>query len=66
MKLQEKFENATIRYDANLNYVKNYEQIADDYALGFAKWSRENHIKYTVLGNVDSYKELLEIYKKTL
>ena len=39
------------------------EVIADEFAIGFSKWCRENYIKYTVLGNVKSYKELLEIYK---
>lgn len=40
------------------------ENIADEFAIGFNKWCKENSIKYTVLGNIKSYKELLEIYKK--
>lgn len=54
-------------YEYNhLELAESCEVIADDFAIGFYKWCKENSIKYIVLGNVKSYKELLEIYKKQI
>ena len=76
---QEKIEWYSVLHKQNLNGRETYdelfelgisagieetEELQDEFAIGFSKWCRENYIKYTVLGNVKSYKELLEIYKK--
>jgi len=69
MTLKEKFEQYAYysdgNYSMNVQYQKEdnaieIEQIADEFAIGFAEWltyNRENN--YT-----KSIKELLEIYKK--
>lgn len=60
-KLNEQLENAPIVYDKELNLIKNYERIVDEFAIGFAEWF--SNLKY----NESRYKtneELLEIYKK--
>lgn len=55
MTLKEKIDNA-IWTSSNNEVVDNLEQIADEFAIGFAEW----------LNNEWVDKELLEIYKKTL
>ena len=73
MKLQEKFEQAPEVYNANFEIVKGYEQIADEFAIGFADWCKQEyeledtafHNKWLdVDGTYVSSKKLLEIYKK--
>ena len=51
--------------------AKNLEYVADDFAIGFAEWLRENYYDNGELwtewnsdDNTHSSKELLEIYKK--
>jgi len=66
MTLQEKFENAPIVYDDSLNFIKNYEAIADEFAIGFAEWMAKEYWlsssgKY-LQGH--THQELLKIYKK--
>ncbi len=69
MTLIEKFErlkisqkNTTATLNINLDTAIECEQIADDYAIGFAEWIVQNcnHSKIKFL----DYKELLEIFKK--
>ncbi len=53
----------------NKEYIKEYEQIADDFAIGFAEWIWGNCFNIyndRFLYKDDEYKtkELLEIYKK--
>lgn len=59
MTLKEKFENyydpVYINKEANAHYC---EQIADEYAIGFADWILKKY------DGIKSAKELLEIYKK--
>ena len=85
MTLKEKFDNVEIciesqllnlRYDENMNCVEECEQIAEDFAIEFANWMRENEVHISI-EDVGEYafdigvknhtsKELLEMYKKTL
>ena len=47
--------------------VNELEQIADDFAIGFADWMISKAEKYnSYLCLIKDYKELLEIYKETL
>lgn len=66
MTLKEKFQewHDTPTNETIAENIIDLEQIADEFAIGFAEWCRENYIKHTILGNVKGYKELLEIYKK--
>ena len=43
--------------------IENCEQIADEFAIGFAEWIRVCKLKQRPY-NFDNIKELLEIYKK--
>lgn len=75
MKLRDKFDNPIMRHDLCRNEIEEtkeqLEEIADDYAIEFEEWIREN---YYDVGNSwcewnsdkDTYssKELLEIFKK--
>ena len=54
MTLKEKFSNYAIRY-------YKCEQIADDFAIGFAEWVTDSRNK-NVKGSI-TIEELLEIYK---
>ena len=47
------------------NKIKNLllEKLADEHAIKFHKWCKNNVIKHTLLGNVESYEHLLKIYK---
>ena len=67
MTLQEKILNKFPF--TNKEYIKEYEQIADDFAIGFAEWIWGNCFNIyndSFLYKDDEYKtkELLEIYKK--
>ena len=57
MKLKEKFENAPVYYDNDLNSTIDYVSIADDFAIGFAEWVLCNR-------RLLPMNELLEVYKK--
>jgi hypothetical protein len=62
MTLKEKFkliEDNAITWSA---FYDTQVQIADDYAVAFAKWCRRNQHSYDL--SPYSYKELLEIFKK--
>lgn len=80
MTLKEKFENIIFNYigsEWNRRDVSNsLETDAEDFAIGFAEWMRENEV-YISISEVGDYafdigansytsKELLEIYKETL
>ena len=60
-KLNEQLENAPIVYDKELNLIKNYERIVDEFAIGFAEWCI-NEGRFMI--GVTTLKQLLEIYKK--
>lgn len=70
MTLKEKFKNADERYfDEAL--IETNIKIADDFAIGFAEWMRQNTIYngseyYVYIDDSQQYKlnKLLEIYKK--
>jgi hypothetical protein len=51
----------TILKPSELNHL---EQIADEFAIGFAEWLVENDLYDEILLKVSDAKELLEIYKK--
>ena len=57
MTLKEKFEIATDGWIV----ADKCEEIADDFAIGFANWMSENSYKYSMQTTT---KGLLEIYKK--
>ena len=64
MTLKEKFDNAPIIYNENLEVITNYQKIADEFAIGFAEWlvtDWHNDERWSI---INDRKELLEIYKK--
>ena len=64
MKLQEKFKQwLNTKPNETLRDIQ-CEIIADEHAIAFHKWCKNNAIKYMLLGSVESYEELMEIYKK--
>jgi hypothetical protein len=79
MTLKQKFENVEIciesqllnlKYDEYMNCVDDCEQIADEFAIGFAEWISLKGYKSYSNGWANfntkavNEKELLEIYKK--
>ncbi len=73
MTLKEKFDNIEIciesqllylRYDENMKCVEECEQIAEEFAIGFAEWIDDLRILDDGVYALNSYEELLEIYKK--
>jgi hypothetical protein len=76
MTLKDKLIRFSRQYLATESELEKLEQIADEYAIGFAEWCIKKRIDffdsteigetYTIDGNVSKYKmnELLEIYKK--
>jgi hypothetical protein len=74
MTLKEKFDKISC-WDCDMPYcdikctilsdceLTNLEQIADEFAIGFADWVRVCKLKQRPY-NFDNIKELLEIYKK--
>ena len=62
MTLKSKIDNAIWTSSSN-EVVDNLEQIADEFAIGFAEWLP--NLSY-VIQEAYTKKELLEIYKKTL
>ena len=75
MTLKEKFALILMEFWSS-DWESKCEQVADEYAIGFAEWCIKKRIDffdsteigktYTIDGNVSKYKmnELLEIYKK--
>lgn len=75
MILKEKFKEILTAFWIN-DWEKECEKVADEFAIGFAKWCIKKRIDffdsteigetYTIDGFVSKYKmnELLEIYKK--
>ena len=64
MTLKEKFID--VIHDA-VTYSQQYdsfEQIAEDFAIGFAEWAYRNDYNLGYYFNSSNTKELLEIYKK--
>ena len=71
MTLKEKFDNAPIIYNENLEVITNYQKIADEFAIGFAEWfAQQPKVKVIKkIGLFNCYmkittKELLQIFKK--
>ncbi len=58
MTLKEKFKKIKYLW----RQAAECELIADEFAIGFAKWNRTNQHIFELSNH--SYKELLEIYKK--
>ena len=58
MTLQEKLKKEGF---SNCDYL---EQVADDFAIGFAEWLLINDLYSEILLKISTTKELLEIYKK--
>ena len=66
MTLKEKFID--VIHDA-VTYSQQYdsfEQIADEFAIGFADWCLSSGIYHQLIRTQKINKELLEIYKETL
>lgn len=61
MTLKEKFEEILIAFWTS-EWESECEQVADDFAIGFADWIRVCKMKDRPY-NFDNIKELLEIYK---
>ena len=62
MTLKEKFEEILIAFWTS-EWEKECEQVADEFAIGFAEWVRVCKLKQRPY-NFDNIKELLEIYKR--
>ncbi len=64
MTLNLKIDSVIMRHDLMRNETKEtieqLEDIADDFAIGFAEWYIENEL----LNKLKSNKQLLQIYKK--
>jgi hypothetical protein len=58
MTLNEKFENAPIVYDKDFSFTKDYESVADDFAISFYVFATDYK------GDIERVKQLLQIYKK--
>lgn len=71
MTLKEKFALILMEFWAS-DWESKCEQVADEYAIGFADWVGQNTINYssgkfrmkTLKPTLFTSKELLEIYKK--
>ena len=74
MKLKDKFDEI-LTYLESKNKISQLEEIADDFAIGFAEWSsyyrdKNKNYKGEMLHAISKYdesyttKELLKIYKK--
>ena len=61
MTLKEKFEEILIAFWTS-EWEKECEQVADEFAIGFADWVRVCKLKQRPY-DFDNIKELLEIYK---
>jgi hypothetical protein len=61
MTLKEKFEEILISFWTS-EWESECEQVADDFAIGFADWIRVCKLKRRTY-DFDNIKELLEIYK---
>jgi hypothetical protein len=61
MTLKEKFEEILIAFWTS-EWESECEQVADDFAIGFADWIRVCKLKRRTY-DFDNIKELLEIYK---
>jgi hypothetical protein len=61
MTLEEKFKDVIEDAITHDQQYDSFEQIAEEFAIGFAEWLIKRETKY-----FESLKELLEIYKKTL
>ena len=61
MTLKEKFSNVQ---DAYHDRSDECEQVADDFAIGFAEWCIQRDEHYPIQAGRITVKELLEIYKK--
>jgi hypothetical protein len=76
MTLKEKFDKVMVypfsEYREQMKVIKEensseYEKIADEFAIGFAEWIKEEMLskgKYNMIAKPT--KELLEIYKKEI
>lgn len=63
MTLREKFSTMILDKDI-AEWEKECEQIADDYAIGFAEWRVNDWVHDERWTKISDIKELLEIYKK--
>jgi hypothetical protein len=73
MTLKEKFDKVMVypfsEYREQMKVIKEensseYEKIADEFAIGFAEWIDDLRILDDGVYALNSYEELLEIYKK--
>jgi len=73
MSLKDEFRESAM-VENGLTTLEKYEQIADEFAIGFAEWFADNTLRvdldgYKTFGDTDetkphTIKELLEIHKK--
>jgi len=66
MTIKKMFENILFVYEISTKEIKlnRCEQIADDYAIKFVEWIRNDQLNTQFLYKGISVKELLEIFKK--
>jgi hypothetical protein len=71
MTLKQKFFDIYTSYYKKSNELDKMVEVADDYAIEFAEWLRENYYdngeswtEWNSYDNTHSSKELLEIFKK--
>ena len=63
MTLKEKFEEILIAFWTS-EWESECEKVADEFAIGFAEWLDDIRILDNGVYALNSYEELLEIYKK--
>jgi hypothetical protein len=63
MSLKDEFRESAM-VENGLTTLEKYEQIADEFAIGFAEWCIESEGKDYNKYKYRNRKELLEIYKK--
>ena len=62
MTLKEKFSLILMQFWAS-DWESQCEQVADEFAIGFAEWISKNDLYDEILLQVSEAKELLEMYK---
>jgi len=66
MTLREKFRTANLSTWINETDTVKLEIIADEFAIGFAEWISNIRTYKSKIYCLNSYEELLEMYKKQL
>jgi hypothetical protein len=64
MTLKQKFFDIYTSYYKKSNELDKMVEVADDYAIEFAKWYDESNYGIEVYKHLKTYEQVLEIFKK--